>query len=1075
MSKLNTSQTLQTTNTVSTKAPSGFLQRKCASCGTHTIAGDKCEDCDNIQGGLQRKSSKNVEQPQVPPIVHEVLSSTGQPLDKTTRAFFESRFAHNFSGVSISSNSQQMSYRHLTIGEPSDAYEQEADRAADSIMSNENGENKALPANRRQGEKFDLSRVRIHTDARAAASAHAVNALAYTVGNNIVFGAGQFAPGTHKGRRLIAHELTHVVQQTGSHNARAGESSGKSALSKQSISSAKYSVQREGGKPSGEATVVYGAVFYIPNVGLGDEVEKELLRQGILKPEDYSGRGFLGEGYYFSQTSGAGPTFKYFRVMDAIYIKDENDKTTGYKIISYLQRHVQGKPAAPDSKTESAEKAPAEKAPATPKKSTTTPKKSKPKDVKPPSSEPAPTTSEAEKPTPKTSEQMRAELKALPEPIKALLGDESKFIEMNYEQLLRIAEKLKKLQPEDLQMYKLLATKLADDLDSFERSVDFYIKFKEQLKEQAQDEKTKQTSNKEPTLEEKLAKTWDKFDEKKFGGMNTSQKEDLARQLAAEQRDIQLEHMATHPGETLKGMAEGVVRVDKTAKAIAEDVKEAADGSKSATSRLAGGVGAVNKTVAAVASIVFIALLFVPGVNLVELAVAGLAVAVGTMVLSAVESELRIKAASETKNPEEFKTHTSKSAAAQANLVMTGAMIALMLVMKLVARIPLRGRYQNVGEAFNAAQKALIQKSGVGLAWQSVKTELLNKLRGAKKGLPEALAEQSKVMTETAKAVEGMSDGEFINQLAEGDPKLAELGVSPEQAKAVQQVAATPEGKGVPAQLRQDALKALQDAPVEAGKKVDQFLQGVDDSIEKIDKAQSQEQLKSAVDEASGKMSAEEQAKQAISDEQGYVKGRVESARRKGIREQAQKKLEKLHGEKAATDAEILRLEKELFDARAKVAKFKDKALNDPDPEVRAQALKDFKAAKKELETLLSEDELGGYREERAKQNKAEDALLESLKLTRPTLWEATKKAIRDAAQKKDGKYLDANTGEVIQGEPVYGHKYGKEHRRLVLEATEKGMTQEQFTQWVNDHPDWFQTETKANNESHRFEKPGVD
>ena len=36
-------------------------------------------------------------------------------------------------------------------------------------------------------------------------------------------------------------------------------------------------------------------------------------------------------------------------------------------------------------------------------------------------------------------------------------------------------------------------------------------------------------------------------------------------------------------------------------------------------------------------------------------------------------------------------------------------------------------------------------------------------------------------------------------------------------------------------------------------------------------------------------------------------------------------------------------------------------------------------------------------------------------------------------------------------------------------------MTQEEFTKWVNEHPEWFQTETKANNESHRFEKPGID
>jgi hypothetical protein len=61
----------------------------------------------------------------------------------------------------------------------------------------------------------DFSRVRIHGDATAAESATAVNALAYTVGRDIVFAADQYAPATAAGRRLLAHELTHVVQQGG--------------------------------------------------------------------------------------------------------------------------------------------------------------------------------------------------------------------------------------------------------------------------------------------------------------------------------------------------------------------------------------------------------------------------------------------------------------------------------------------------------------------------------------------------------------------------------------------------------------------------------------------------------------------------------------------------------------------------------------------------------------------------------------------------------------------------------------------------------------------------------------------
>ncbi len=62
---------------------------------------------------------------------------------------------------------------------------------------------------------FDFSAVKIHSDAVAAKSAQSINALAYTTGNNIVFNNGQYSPGTESGKHLLAHELTHVVQQSG--------------------------------------------------------------------------------------------------------------------------------------------------------------------------------------------------------------------------------------------------------------------------------------------------------------------------------------------------------------------------------------------------------------------------------------------------------------------------------------------------------------------------------------------------------------------------------------------------------------------------------------------------------------------------------------------------------------------------------------------------------------------------------------------------------------------------------------------------------------------------------------------
>ena len=129
------------------------LQRACA-CGNHSNGEGECADCKKKRElSLQRAASSPAPVHAVPPIVHEVLHSPGHPLDQATRDFMEPRFEHDF------------------------------------------------------------SHVRVHTDARAAESAYAVNALAYTVGNNIVFGRGQYAPQNTNGKRLLMHELTHTVQQ----------------------------------------------------------------------------------------------------------------------------------------------------------------------------------------------------------------------------------------------------------------------------------------------------------------------------------------------------------------------------------------------------------------------------------------------------------------------------------------------------------------------------------------------------------------------------------------------------------------------------------------------------------------------------------------------------------------------------------------------------------------------------------------------------------------------------------------------------------------------------------------------
>jgi len=192
-------------------APGLLLQRKCA-CGQHTIGGGECSACGSERTTLQRQAFGPASPGGVPRSVHEVLSSSGQSLNASVRSFMESRFDRERSHLQVSSAGAHIASSPIAMGPAGDRFEQEADRTADAVIQSAGpGPSKSST----KSVRTDFSQVRVHSDERAARSAQEIGALAYTAGDHIVFGAGQFAPETLRGQQLLAHELTHVVQQGG--------------------------------------------------------------------------------------------------------------------------------------------------------------------------------------------------------------------------------------------------------------------------------------------------------------------------------------------------------------------------------------------------------------------------------------------------------------------------------------------------------------------------------------------------------------------------------------------------------------------------------------------------------------------------------------------------------------------------------------------------------------------------------------------------------------------------------------------------------------------------------------------
>jgi len=145
----------------------------------------------------------------VPQSVGAALRTPGNALESSTRSFMERQITHELKNVSMLGWSPSRPSR-VEFGDPGDPHEQEADRIAASIAR---ASSTAAPSGSTVTSGFDFSGVRVHSDAAAARSAREINARAYTVGEHIVFGERHYEPHTAAGQQLLAHELTHVVQQ----------------------------------------------------------------------------------------------------------------------------------------------------------------------------------------------------------------------------------------------------------------------------------------------------------------------------------------------------------------------------------------------------------------------------------------------------------------------------------------------------------------------------------------------------------------------------------------------------------------------------------------------------------------------------------------------------------------------------------------------------------------------------------------------------------------------------------------------------------------------------------------------
>ena len=208
-----------------------LLQRQCA-CGSSTasLTGEcaQCHGAKLVPARMAREAGSDPLEKEADRIADQVMAAPANPAVSGTPPHIQRFAGQSTEGVDT------------------------APASVDSVLTSSG---RPLEPTLRQDMKqrfgHDFPRVRVHSGGAAEQSVRDVNAHAYTAGNNIVFGPGRFAPGTHEGRRLIAHELTHVVQQSGLGGTLVDRSNDTTGLSSNNETAASSAVQRSTALASG--------------------------------------------------------------------------------------------------------------------------------------------------------------------------------------------------------------------------------------------------------------------------------------------------------------------------------------------------------------------------------------------------------------------------------------------------------------------------------------------------------------------------------------------------------------------------------------------------------------------------------------------------------------------------------------------------------------------------------------------------------------------------------------------------------------------------------------------------------
>jgi len=737
-----------------------------------------------------------------------------------------------------------------------------------------------------RGIGADFSNVKIHTDSNAIQMNRQLNAKAFTNGSDIYFNQGQYNPKSSEGKHLLAHELTHVVQQTGNYQ--------------------RNLIQKQDKEPD---AISLRIKFPIKELGIKKDTDQEELK--IFYTKFYYSLGTRAEAVKKS---------KERRWFGSWQITDE-DWTRGYMIIEHElsgQQFIE--------KTENETEVSEPRLPSGERKGRgerrekydKMPQVVKNKINKEANKRYWERTGIAKGVKIKKSEEAKEEvwldimdeimlekktLENLPEKIKDLLfsKDGSPLEPKDYHQLIKIAKDLDKFSDEDIAVYKMLSVRASDDLELFSKSIKMFLERKAELAEAFKKYQEQKKDTDVTSMSDAIEAEWQGFDSSKIGSLKESDQYTLARQKTSEITKAQLEHMMTHPGETAVDFAKTatLMNTGDTFKGIGDDIVEAANGDANSWARWAGGTGAGAKLsgwLLAVGGVLYVASWLTGVGELATIAAFMGAMLASTIVLSSAESELRIKAASQAKTPEEFKTQVTKAATARTNVIVMVALLALALAIRFVAKT----YFPNAVKKVNATLVKFRERLRNAVVMPKLKAEFVVEMKGHRKQIVESGEVAKKDTSTKADNLDRISLDEFIAKLEEGSGDFfQEASVQDGQKIPWKELSKTKEGRNAIKSYKEQLSKTLRnDVPKEIDFMVKEQTDKIDQVIAEVKKATTPKEMEKTIVEHEKFLSEEEFAKRGKEREtqvrQEKMKEAIEEIEKEVKRVEEDKRIDKL-------------------------------------------------------------------------------------------------------------------------------------------------------------------------------------